>query len=103
MRRRLPALAFIVYVALDLSNPLMPGAFNFNPDNSVDAAQAPGAQRAHTAPAPCAVPEHDRPCAGARRPAVRRAPVHRIVSDWLAAARGTPPAATRTPSANEDH
>ena len=103
MRRRLPAVAFILYVALDLSNPLMPGAFNFNPDTSVDAAQASVTHRTRTTPARSAVPEHDRPSTGAGRSSVGRPPVHRVVSDWLPAARSTPPAAAPAPPATDDH
>jgi hypothetical protein len=34
--QRLPLLLLIVYVCLDLSSPLWPGAFNFDPDDSVE-------------------------------------------------------------------
>lgn len=37
MKGRRLTLLFLLYVSLDLSNPLIPGAFNFNPDESVDA------------------------------------------------------------------
>ncbi len=103
MRRRLPAVAFVLYVALDLSNPLMPGAFDFNPDKSVDAAQASVAHRAQTTPAQSAVPERDRPSTRAGRSIVRRALVRRVVSDWLPAARSTPAVATPAPPAADDH
>ena len=36
MHGRLSFLAFVVYVALDLSNPFIAGAFNFNPDECVE-------------------------------------------------------------------
>ncbi len=34
--QRLPVLLLIMYVCVDLSSPLWPGAFNFDPDDSVD-------------------------------------------------------------------
>ena len=37
---RLFLFAFIVYVVLDLGCPLVPGAFSFDPDDSVDAVSA---------------------------------------------------------------
>ena len=36
MRARRLTFLFLVYVSLDLSSPFIPGAFNFNPDESVD-------------------------------------------------------------------
>ena len=36
MRARRLILLLGLYVSLDLANPFMPGAFNFNPDDSVD-------------------------------------------------------------------
>jgi hypothetical protein len=38
MRGRLTIFAFVLYVTLDLSNPFHPGAFNFNPEECVEAA-----------------------------------------------------------------
>jgi hypothetical protein len=41
MRARCPLLlVFLAYVVLDLSSPLVPGAFCFDPDGSVDALSA---------------------------------------------------------------
>jgi hypothetical protein len=37
MHGRLSMFAFVVYVALDLSSPFIPGAFNFNPEECVEA------------------------------------------------------------------
>ena len=39
MRDRVTMFMFVLYVALDLSNPFHPGAFNFNPEECVEAAQ----------------------------------------------------------------
>jgi len=39
MHRHLTLLAFVLYLALDLSNPFVAGAFNFDPDECVEAAQ----------------------------------------------------------------
>jgi hypothetical protein len=39
MVRRVPALLFLLYVALDFANPLMPGAVNFDAETSVEAAR----------------------------------------------------------------
>jgi hypothetical protein len=38
--RRLVLLAFFAYVVVDLGCPLVPGAFSFDPDDSVDAVSA---------------------------------------------------------------
>ena len=38
--RRLLLLAFVAYVVLDLGCPLVPGAFSFDPEESVDAVSA---------------------------------------------------------------
>src|SRR5260370_33270524 len=74
MRRRLLIVALLVYVALDLSIPAMPGAFGFAPDDSVESVYQTRARAASEAVIPLAsgtaafVLSHLPPAAG-RRPA----------------------------------
>ena len=61
MHGRLSTLAFALYVALDLSNPFHPGAFNFDPDECVEAArfQEPSHDSAAVAPESRPNPLHE--------------------------------------------
>ena len=55
MKSRRLTFLLLVYVSLDLSSPFIPGAFNFNPDESIDGVQRqrdPGPRRPAMAPAP---------------------------------------------------
>ena len=100
MRGRLTMFAFVVYVALDLSNPFIPGAFNFNPEECVEAAHREHQQQAGVHSVPRARPLAERLDDTHR--VLRRAPAPAPRADRRAPAPvarvGSPPA-----SASEDH
>jgi hypothetical protein len=75
------ALLVVVYVGLDLANPLMPGALNFNPDECVEALQRGSDLRAPIAAAQNRV---DASPAASDLPLVHRPPraVPRPMSEW---------------------
>ena len=52
MHTRLGFVAFVFYVALDLSNPFVAGAFNFNPDECVEATPTQLPEETPTVPLP---------------------------------------------------
>jgi hypothetical protein len=96
-------LLLIVYVALDLSNPFMPGAFRFNPDESVEVCLSE-AQRVTSQPGAASA-------AGPPRGGVRdRARLARTVtpdvfavSQWLADLRQPHAPERDSPPPGEDH
>ena len=103
MLSRLPVLAFVMYLTLDLSSPFVPGAFTFDPDECVEAAQReqPRAVTAETMPPST---PHVLRLAGVTRPAVRPAPAPDPRTQWRSAApvaHTAPPAAPSSPT--EDH
>jgi hypothetical protein len=104
MIRRRGMLAFVVYIALDLSSPFVPGAFNFNPDECVDGihrASSPN-QRADASALPARTPvvrlelpppSPVRPLAGGRN----------LVLEWLVDARDSTRVSGDPPPLSEDH
>ncbi|MBI1964092.1 MAG: hypothetical protein HYS37_12045 [Candidatus Rokubacteria bacterium] len=100
---RLTLRLLLLYVALDFSNPLMPGAVSFDPDDSVEAVRAgrlepPAAAVAVTpVPAPARVESAPPTRPALRRPAGPAAPP--VVLTHL---RRTP-APSRTSDRSEDH
>jgi hypothetical protein len=103
MGARLPMLAFVVYVTLDLSNPFIPGAFNFNPEECVEAAHREQQQQASVDSGPQMqrlLQQFDETHSVARR---APAPDPRV--DWRApvpvAHVAAPPSSSPSPS--EDH
>jgi hypothetical protein len=106
MRARHLTLLFLLYVVLDLSNPFVPGAFNFDPDDSVDGVSRSREQaplRLQGAPSP--VPAT--PTADAGRvapPAVARSVrVPRAVNDWHVDARRIRSRVPEVSTPTEDH
>jgi hypothetical protein len=104
MRRRVGFLAFLIYVSLDLSNPLMAGAFNFNPEECVEAMHA-GSQRLH-APSVVTMPTAlddqrvmDRESLLVRR----RLAARERAGEWLVPRRVAPAPSHHPPSPAEDH
>ena len=62
MKARRLTLLILFYVSLDLSSPFVPGAFNFNADESIDGVQRhreTAARRLVTAPTPPVPPAPD--------------------------------------------
>jgi len=90
MRTRRLILVIAVYVGLDLTNPFMPGAFTFDPEQSVDGVHGdrgrpqlvtpatPAVPRVHTAGTP---PSPRLPAPAARTWFAEPRPVHVRVSD----------------------
>ena len=98
-------LGFLLYLTLDLSNPFIAGAFNFNPDECVEAYRHRASSSAERIDA-FALP--------VRRPVVRRAlpspsPVRPLaggrhtVLEWLADASGDTRVFGDPSSLSEDH
>jgi hypothetical protein len=99
MVRRMALVAFLVYVALDLSLPAMPGAFVFDPAGSVDSIEVsrPGTERLiTTAPLARHISLMERQLDGGvseeLTPTVAsRTPVRPLMSQLPRAALGPPP------------
>jgi hypothetical protein len=88
MNRRRLILAFLVYVTLDLSNPFVPGAFNFNPDECVEAIQRVSSshQRIDASALPARVPvmRLELPASSPARPPVGG---RYVILEWLVDSR----------------
>jgi len=104
MARRRMLLAFLLYLTLDLSNPFVAGAFNFNPDECVEGIQRTSSspQRADAPALPVRVPmvrlglpspSPARPLAGGRH----------TVLEWLVDSREDTRASGDPPLPSEDH
>src|SRR5438552_18429115 len=105
MTRRRLMLAFLFYVTLDLTNPFMPGAFNFTPDDCVDGLHrlsSSSAQRTDAPALPARVPmvrlevplpSPVRPPAGGRH----------SVLEWLVDSREDARGSGDPPPPTEDH
>jgi len=91
MLRRVLILALLVYVTLDLSIPAMPGAFGFDPDDSVESVYQTRARAA----AEAAIP----PASGAagRRPAPVGPARERSRSSRRSSASDEPPPPSEDP------
>lgn len=107
MARRL-TLLIALYVFLDLSNPFMPGAFNFDPDESVDgvacirdSSARRGAVVSSTPPIPVSPTRDARGDPVAR--AARHAGTSRAVSEWLVDVRRAHVPAPAVSALTEDH
>jgi hypothetical protein len=105
MTRRRLMLAFLVYVTIDLSNPFVPGAFNFDPDECVDGIHRGSSSHQRT-DAPALLP--------ARVPVVRlelppSSPVRPpaggsyAILEWLVDSREETRASGDPPPPGEDH
>jgi hypothetical protein len=102
MKLRRLTLLLMLYLCLDLANPWMPGAFRFNPDESVEGvcAQDP-AIRPQFGPAPTLRPVRADSETGAR-PTVRR-PDFRTPRQWFVGLRQGHSPSADPPSTTEDH
>jgi hypothetical protein len=102
MHKRLSFIAFVVYVTLDLSNPFVAGAFNFNPDECVEAAQREQHAGLVLDSATRTVPRvRQQPVERPR--VVRRALVPDSRNDWRSPAPAAHAVAALPPSPTEDH
>jgi hypothetical protein len=98
-------LAFISYVALDLSSPFVPGAFNFNPEQCVEAAQRES-QNPRSESAVTAAPRSDEQVVVARHHVIRRASTPSPRAQWrapVAVTHAASPPSSSPPSPTEDH
>ena len=102
---RCATLALLLYVSLDLSNPHMPGAFNFDPDECVESVQAASLRsltRIDTALLATAwVPDRDAVLTWDARRLERGKAAPLFLGDWIVnLRRAHPPSA---PSSEEAH
>ena len=107
MKGRPLTLLFLLYVSLDLSSPFIPGAFNFNPDESVDAVwryREGAGRRLAVQWAPTPPPRLDSD-AGARPGAFADRPVGlpRHVDEWLVDVRRAHAPVPEVSTLSEDH
>jgi hypothetical protein len=104
MRPRLPFVFLLLYVLLDFSNPLMPGAVNFDADGSIEGVphhrSGVSTRVAVSSPAKRDVRPSDSVVRRVNRPGpVRPAPI-----EWILDARHAQATATDLPaSPTEDH
>jgi hypothetical protein len=81
MSRFLPSLLFAIYLSLDLSNPMMPGALCFGAQDSVEARQAERVRAGHAGEALAVTGRQDRvapvgqPATSTRTPAADVRPI----------------------------
>lgn len=76
MRRRVPALVLLLYVALDFANPLMPGAVSFDAETSVEAVRpSPTLPTRRLAAPPRSGPTAEPPSAAGDDPLARPSPL----------------------------
>jgi hypothetical protein len=105
MRSRLPGWVLLIYLAIDLANPFVPGAFQFTPDKgliwaegTLPSPEEPGAGTSEvrgSAPPPARMV--DGSVSG------RPGPVRQLTA-WLVNVRaGDPPARDFPPSKSDDH
>lgn len=100
-------LLILAYVTLDLSNPFMPGAFTFDPEDCVEGIHHPGsrlalrADQASVSPETPGAPQQQRPAVSEfldRRPGLRR-----NFGDWLIDVRRAHPPSEDASPRSEDH
>src|SRR5206468_2407251 len=104
MTRRRLMLAFLLYLTLDLTNPFVAGAFNFNPDECVEGIHRASsfAERTDASAPPARMPVvrlASSPPSPVRPPAGGRY----TILEWLVAARDDTRASGDPPPLSEDH
>lgn len=104
---RCATLALLLYVSLDLSNPHMPGAFNFDPDDCVESVQAPSLRsliRIDTATFPRPwMPDPDAVLTWDARRSERGTAAPLFLGDWIVNLRRAHPPAARASSSEDAH
>lgn len=102
MRGRCLIVLLSLYVTLDFANPFMPGAFNFDPGESVDGARLHHEvfrSRLAVAPTPSSIRD-----GALRRPVVAPPPAEPpAASDWSVSVRQRQSSCSSEPSPLEDH
>ena len=102
MHSRVGFIAFVLYVTLDLSNPFVAGAFNFNPDECVEATQRD--QRADVVDDRATqTAQPVRQLQAEMQRVVARAPAPTPRSDWRSPAPVAHVLSASPPSPTEDH
>ena len=107
MRSRLPSWVLLIYLAVDLANPFVPGAFRFTPEEgavwvegTTQVRGGPSEASAGAATSISAVPARDR---GRRALRARSSRAGRLIA-WLVRVRtGDPSAQDVLPSDSDDH
>jgi len=102
MRARRLILLLSLYVTLDLTNPFMPGAFNFDADNSIDAVRLhleTFRSRLVVVVTPPSIAEAELKCPVVARPSAE-APA---VRDWSVSLRQRQSSSSEPPPSLEDH
>lgn len=102
MHGRLSFIAFVMYVTLDLSNPFVAGAFNFNPDECVEATQREQ-QADAAADSATRIAQRVRQEQAETQRVVRRVPAPDARRDWRSPAPVAHAVASLPPSPTEDH
>lgn len=102
-RRRLGLIVLLLCLGPDFASPMVPGAFCFDPETSVDGMRAPRARTPVVAVASVA-PTARLPEVAAIQPLLRRSPTAAPIAAALLPSRGAyPPAAADPGAAADDH
>jgi hypothetical protein len=100
-------LLLTVYVSLDLSSPFIPGAFNFNPDESVDGVHRqrdPRTPRPLISAAPRVLPDPSPPSVTLSTSAITRIRyASNAVNEWLVDVRRAHAPVPEVSALSEDH
>jgi hypothetical protein len=96
MRARRLVLVIAIYVGLDLANPFMPGAFIFDPEQSVEGVHGERGRQQLVALATPAVPRAQTDATPPRRPAT-------VGRKWFAEPRPVHVRVADPPPLSEDH
>jgi hypothetical protein len=108
MRSRLPSWVLLLYLAIDLANPFVPGAFKFTPQEGLTWVEGAYLSREGTEAVPPEAkgpvpPPRRRVSEGAVLPSGKLAQA-RDLAAWLAGVRtGDPPARDFPPPDSDDH
>lgn len=96
------SLLFALYLSLDFSNPMMPGAVGFGPGESVEARQGDRLRGAEVTEAPSMVPTIGRVPPFAPPPTVSRRPAPAVSYVWRAFLHRSYPCLSDSTSLSED-
>jgi hypothetical protein len=94
--------ALVVYVGLDFCDPSLPGALNFDPDQSVDAVHLQGTRASLAAPSVAVLPPMAR-AVDTERPLLDIKPTRRISPRPSPAVRARGVVRDTTPAPPDDH
>ena len=103
MQCRIGFLAFVMYVTLDLSNPFIAGAFNFSPDECVEATQRHERAGAVADRAILTAERVRQPRPAERQRGIARAAMRTARTDWRSPTPVAHVERAAPPSLTEDH